>query len=85
MRSDQQHEETFADEQVQHLGIAIPMDSQSIGPTHVVGQAVNLTRTPSPDHVTQPTPEIGQHTDEILAGLGYDADGIAALREQGAV
>ncbi|HJM90190.1 MAG TPA: CaiB/BaiF CoA-transferase family protein [Dehalococcoidia bacterium] len=78
-------EETFADEQVQHLGIALPMESPALGATHVVGQAVNLTRTPSPDHVTQPTPEIGQHTDEILAGLGYDADGIAALREQGAI
>ena len=27
----------------------------------------------------------GQHTDAILAELGYDADCIAALREDGAV
>jgi len=76
-------EETFADPQVQHLGIAIPMESPSIGSTHVVGQAVNLSRTPSPNQVLRPTPEIGEQTEEILATLGYDADGVAALREAG--
>ncbi|RHW19258.1 CoA transferase [Sphingomonas gilva] len=30
-------------------------------------------------------PTLGQHTDEILAGLGYDAGGIEALRAAGAV
>ncbi|WDZ94499.1 CaiB/BaiF CoA-transferase family protein [Herbaspirillum sp. WKF16] len=30
-------------------------------------------------------PGLGQHTDGILASLGYDADNIAALRERGAV
>jgi formyl-CoA transferase len=78
-------EETFADPQVQHLGIAIPMQSPSIGDTHVVGQAVNLSRTPSPDHVLRPTPELGEQTEEILGTLGYDADGVAALREAGVI
>ena len=31
-----------------------------------------------------PAPAIGQHTDEVLAGLGYGADAIAALRLSGA-
>ena len=30
-------------------------------------------------------PKLGEHTDEVLAGLGYDAAGIAALRSRGAV
>lgn len=30
-------------------------------------------------------PALGQHTDSLLAGLGYDAEQIAALRAQGAV
>lgn len=30
-------------------------------------------------------PDVGEQTDEILAGLGYDAAGIAGLRERGAV
>jgi itaconate CoA-transferase len=32
-----------------------------------------------------PVPEIGEHTDRILAELGYDAERIAALRTAGAV
>ena len=30
-------------------------------------------------------PKLGEHTDEVLAGLGYDAAAIAALRKDGAV
>jgi crotonobetainyl-CoA:carnitine CoA-transferase CaiB-like acyl-CoA transferase len=37
---------------------------------------------PTPD---RPAPELGQHTDDLLAGIGYDADHIAGLREKGVV
>jgi formyl-CoA transferase len=30
-------------------------------------------------------PEVGEHTDEVLRGLGYDAERIASLRASGAV
>ena len=33
----------------------------------------------------RPTPELGEHTDSILAELGYDAAGIADLRARGVV
>ncbi len=33
----------------------------------------------------EPAPASGEHTDEVLAALGYDAARIAQLREQGAV
>ncbi len=33
----------------------------------------------------RPAPAIGQHTDEVLAGLGYDEAALAALRSRGAI
>jgi crotonobetainyl-CoA:carnitine CoA-transferase CaiB-like acyl-CoA transferase len=33
----------------------------------------------------QPAPALGEHTDEILAGAGYDANDIAELRKQGVI
>ena len=35
--------------------------------------------------VMAPIPEIGEHTDRILAELGYDEDAVAALRQSSAV
>jgi crotonobetainyl-CoA:carnitine CoA-transferase CaiB-like acyl-CoA transferase len=34
---------------------------------------------------TRPAPAIGQHTDEVLAGLGYDDAARASLRSRGAI
>ena len=41
---------------------------------------MRLSRTPS--GIRYPTPDKGEHTDEVLGELGYDAAKIAELRKQ---
>ena len=77
-------DQTFADPQVRHLRMARPMDHPVLGEVQLVGQAINLSRTAEPDRM-RPTPEQGEHSDEILAELGRDEAAIAALRADGVV
>ena len=71
----------FADPQVQHLGIATPVQSPLLGNTRMVGSPLNLdglTRA-----IRSPTPEPGAHTDEVLQWLGYTDRERSALGEAG--
>jgi crotonobetainyl-CoA:carnitine CoA-transferase CaiB-like acyl-CoA transferase len=52
-------------------------------PAPVARAAVRLSRTPG-EIVTRP-PVLGEHTDLVLADLGYDSAAITALRENGVV
>jgi formyl-CoA transferase len=76
-------DQTFADPQVRHLGIAQTVASAALGPITLLGQPVTLSRTPS--RLATAAPEYGEHCDAILAELGYDAAEIAEFRRTGAV
>jgi crotonobetainyl-CoA:carnitine CoA-transferase CaiB-like acyl-CoA transferase len=43
---------------------------------------VKLSRTPG--EPTRPAPAFGEHTHEVLAGVGYSEEEIAAMIESGA-
>jgi crotonobetainyl-CoA:carnitine CoA-transferase CaiB-like acyl-CoA transferase len=53
-------------------------------PVRQLGVPVKLDRTPG-DPAQLPGPELGEHTDALLAAAGYDEHEIAQLRESGAV
>jgi crotonobetainyl-CoA:carnitine CoA-transferase CaiB-like acyl-CoA transferase len=77
-------DQTFAEPQVEHLGIAKPVKHPRLGDIKVVGQPINLTKAPQPSRY-RPTPDLGQNTDEILGSLGHDAKTIADLRTRGVI
>ena len=76
-------DQVFADPQVRHLGMVEEIPSPYFDPLRVVGQPFRLSGTES--GVRLRPPEHGEHTDEILATLGYTAEAIADLRERGVV
>jgi formyl-CoA transferase len=73
-------DQVFADPQVQHLQAAAEVDHAKLGRFKVVNQAVKLSRTPA--GMAAATPEIGQHTDEVLREIGYSESDIRGLRER---
>jgi len=77
-------DQTFADPQVQHLQMARPIDHPKLGPLKAVGQAINMMRTPEPEKL-RPTPDLGQHTNELLRELGYSDAAIDDLRARAVV
>src|ERR1700756_3473839 len=77
-------DQTFADPQVEHLGIAKPIRHPKLGGKKVVAQPIHMSGYPQPDEL-RPTPDQGEHTDAILREFGYDTAAIASLRTNGAV
>jgi crotonobetainyl-CoA:carnitine CoA-transferase CaiB-like acyl-CoA transferase len=77
-------DQVFADPQVKHLKIVRPVDHHKIGTFDIVGQPIHMSAYPQPDRL-KPTPDQGQHTDEILHEFGYDAAAIKGFHASGAV
>ncbi|HEY5189554.1 MAG TPA: CaiB/BaiF CoA-transferase family protein [Solirubrobacteraceae bacterium] len=53
-------------------------------PVRQLGAPIKLSRTPA-DTGRGPGPELGEHTDQVLAAAGYSESEIAALHESGAI
>ncbi len=71
-------DQVFADPQVKHLAMTRTVPHKVLGDVEVIGQPIELSRTPW--SIRSATPEAGEHTDAVLAELGYGAAEIAALR-----
>lgn len=77
-------DQTAADPQVQHLRIATPVTHPRLGELEVVGQPVSLGPEGRPS-IRRHSPDLGEHTEEVLGWLGYNAAAISELHEQEAI
>ena len=75
--------EVFEDEQIRHLKLATKIQHPRLGEQEVQNLPVTLSRTPG--KVVSASPDLGEHTDQVLGELGYSKDDIAALHREGAV
>jgi crotonobetainyl-CoA:carnitine CoA-transferase CaiB-like acyl-CoA transferase len=71
-------DEVFNNPQIRHLGIAQKVNSTERGEIELVGQPIDMSRTPS--SLSSPSPTCGEHSDEILGNLGLDDSEISSLR-----
>ncbi|MBI2864007.1 MAG: CoA transferase [Chloroflexi bacterium] len=76
-------DEVVQNPHVQARGMIAELDHPTLGKVKQVGVSIKMSDTPGA--IRSFAPAQGEHTNAILAGLGYGAGDIQALREQGAI
>jgi crotonobetainyl-CoA:carnitine CoA-transferase CaiB-like acyl-CoA transferase len=69
--------------QVEALGLVVETDHPRAGRLRQTRNAARFSGTPA--EIRRGAPALGEHTDEILAEIGYSAAEIAGLRADGAI
>ena len=75
--------DVVADPQFQALGSLVRVPDPELG--SVLMQNVIFRLSETPGGIKSTGPSLGQHTEEVLAEIGIDADQLAELRRRGAV
>ena len=75
--------DVLSDPQVKARDMVVEVEHSRVGTTKAIGLPIKFSETPG--GVTRGAPTLGEHTDSVLASLGYSAARIAALRDEGAV
>ena len=74
-------EELPTNEQVIANDLVVELEHSLVGKVTMVGPPFSMSE--SPLEATRASPALGEHTSEILSELGYDADMIRHLRDEG--
>ena len=73
----------LADEQVKAREMVVEVDHPRAGRVKTLGTPIKFSDTPTA--VTLAAPLLGEHTREVLEGLGYSSAEIDALQGEGAI
>jgi len=76
-------DQVFADPQVKHIGASAKVTHPTLGELTLLNQSIGLSRTPA--SLKTSTPMKGEHTEEVLAELGFTAEKIATLKQGGSI
>jgi crotonobetainyl-CoA:carnitine CoA-transferase CaiB-like acyl-CoA transferase len=76
-------DQLIADEHVQARGIIVEAPDDEAGSVLMHNVSPRLSETPG--KLRRPAPTLGQHTRELLDGIGYSAERIAALAADGVI
>lgn len=74
-------EELFEDEQVLANNLVVELQHSVVGRVRMVGPIISMSETPL--EARSASPALGEHTDEILAAMGYPPDQVADLKKRG--
>jgi Predicted acyl-CoA transferases/carnitine dehydratase len=75
--------DTFADPQVEALRIKRPVAHPRLGEIDLVAQPCEITGFDR--EIRTATPDLGEHNDEVLGSLGYEAEEIEKLKAAGVI
>jgi crotonobetainyl-CoA:carnitine CoA-transferase CaiB-like acyl-CoA transferase len=70
--------DVFADPQVEALRVTRPVTHPRLGEVNLIAQACEMTGFDRA--IRTATPDLGEHNDEVLQSLGYDAEAIEKLK-----
>jgi formyl-CoA transferase len=74
-------DQVFEEPQIKHLNMVKDIVSKHQGPQRMVGQPVQLERTPS--SIVRSAPRRGEHTEEILKEIGVQSEDLTRLKSRG--
>jgi crotonobetainyl-CoA:carnitine CoA-transferase CaiB-like acyl-CoA transferase len=75
-------DEALDSELVRSREMVVEVEQPELGTVRQLGHPVKLSRTPADP--TRPAPAFGEHTDEVLAEVGYSPEEIATMKDEGA-